>query len=422
MSRLRVCVLISVEDKEISKQEDTQYLYTEPDESFLIKDIDSGIAYDIRTNEIEILEQDDKLAKLNDTEIDAWEDWWNKKHKQNMELLRAAELGDVVGVKEVLDNKKHGELIADIDTRGHDEYTSLHLAVLAGHLAIVQTLLELGARTDAVSNMLETPLHLACRKGYRDAIEVLVNYKADINARNKFGNTPLHYLSQGGWADCLDFYLQLKPDGDIKNIYGETPAEIAKNVEVRNLLLNITHSTEKKETYKRIVIKDLILHNNRADVVKSFIFKEQQAEYDNYFVTESASPIKSSPQRKARTTKILEAAIAMTKLSEQDLKARPTGSSPKKFEGKIGVKDFELLKVLGKGSFGDVYAVKYRRTGKLYAMKVLDKQLYANKDMLKYAIAERDVLCSVRSPFVTNLDFAFQTADELILVIEYCSG
>lgn len=339
-----------------------------------------------------------------------------------MELLRATEVGDLFGVREVLDSEKHGELVADVDTRGRDECTPLHLATLTGHLSIAQTLLELGARTDAVSNTLETPLHLACRQGYKNIIELLASYKADINARDKLGNTPLHYLSECGWVDCLDFYLQLKPNADIKNTYGETPAEIAKNVEVRNLLLSIAHNTEKKETYKRIVVKDLILHNNRADVVKSLVFKEQQAEHDSPLSAKSVSPVKSSPQQKPRRAKILEAALAITKLSEQDLKASSTSSPPKKFEGKIGVKDFELLKVLGKGSFGDVYAVKYKRTGKLYAMKVLDKQLYLNKDMLKYAIAERDVLCSIRSPFVTNLDFAFQTADELMLVIEYCSG
>ena len=40
---------------------------------------------------------------------------------------------------------------------------------------------------------------------------------------------------------------------------------------------------------------------------------------------------------------------------------------------KIKVSDFEKLKLLGKGSFGEVYLVKLKKNNKIYAMKILDK-------------------------------------------------
>lgn len=43
-------------------------------------------------------------------------------------------------------------------------------------------------------------------------------------------------------------------------------------------------------------------------------------------------------------------------------------------EDKIGPYSFEPISLLGQGSFGEVYLVKKKDTGKLYAMKVLQKQ------------------------------------------------
>ena len=40
---------------------------------------------------------------------------------------------------------------------------------------------------------------------------------------------------------------------------------------------------------------------------------------------------------------------------------------------KLTVNDFELLKTIGKGSFGKVFEVRMKETGKIYAMKVMNK-------------------------------------------------
>ena len=41
---------------------------------------------------------------------------------------------------------------------------------------------------------------------------------------------------------------------------------------------------------------------------------------------------------------------------------------------KMTIKDFQRIKLLGKGSFGEVFLVKYEKTNKIYAMKILDKK------------------------------------------------
>ena len=94
---------------------------------------------------------------------------------------------------------------------------------------------------------------------------------------------------------------------------------------------------------------------------------------------------------------------------------------------KVGMKDFELLKVLGTGAYGKVFLVRKnggKDTGKLYAMKVLKKASIVQKaKTTEHIKTERQVLASVRqSPFLVTLYYAFQTDAKLHLILEYVRG
>ncbi|GAB5358812.1 hypothetical protein AAMO2058_000490900 [Amorphochlora amoebiformis] len=89
---------------------------------------------------------------------------------------------------------------------------------------------------------------------------------------------------------------------------------------------------------------------------------------------------------------------------------------------KMTVQDFELLKVVGKGSFGKVYQVKHKATGKIYALKSLKKQQLLKRKQIAHTNTERKVLQNIESPFIVNLKFAFQSKDRLYLGLEYFTG
>eukprot|EP00002_Diphylleia_rotans_P017592 TRINITY_DN3411_c0_g1_i1.p1 TRINITY_DN3411_c0_g1~~TRINITY_DN3411_c0_g1_i1.p1 ORF type:complete len:455 (-),score=112.68 TRINITY_DN3411_c0_g1_i1:244-1608(-) len=89
---------------------------------------------------------------------------------------------------------------------------------------------------------------------------------------------------------------------------------------------------------------------------------------------------------------------------------------------KVGVNDFEVLRVLGRGGFGKVVQVRKKDTGRIYAMKAIKKQDVIARNEVDHTMAEKTVLASINHPFIVNLRYAFQTADKLYLVLDFVNG
>ncbi|XP_077596112.1 ribosomal protein S6 kinase alpha-4 isoform X1 [Stigmatopora nigra] len=94
---------------------------------------------------------------------------------------------------------------------------------------------------------------------------------------------------------------------------------------------------------------------------------------------------------------------------------------------KVGMENFELLKVLGTGAYGKVFLVRKNSghdAGQLYAMKVLKKAAIVQKaKTTEHTRTERQVLENIRqSPFLVTLHYAFQTQSKLHLILDYVSG
>jgi len=84
--------------------------------------------------------------------------------------------------------------------------------------------------------------------------------------------------------------------------------------------------------------------------------------------------------------------------------------------------DFELLTVIGKGSFGKVMQVKKKDDGKIYAMKVLRKDTIIARKQVTHTKAEKNILMKIQHPFIVNLNYAFQTKDKLYMILDYING
>ncbi|ELT94418.1 hypothetical protein CAPTEDRAFT_229226 [Capitella teleta] len=96
----------------------------------------------------------------------------------------------------------------------------------------------------------------------------------------------------------------------------------------------------------------------------------------------------------------------------------------KKSSERVDASMFELLKVLGQGSFGKVFLVRKVKgddVGNLYAMKVLKKATLKVRDRVRTKM-ERDILADVHHPFIVRLHYAFQTEGKLYLILQFLRG
>ncbi|KFG58935.1 AGC kinase [Toxoplasma gondii RUB] len=89
---------------------------------------------------------------------------------------------------------------------------------------------------------------------------------------------------------------------------------------------------------------------------------------------------------------------------------------------RLSPEDFQLLRVIGKGSYGKVMLVQFHQDGGVYAMKMLRKEAVVRRNQVEHTRTERDVLAWVSHPFIVQMHYAFQTRKKLYFVLEYCPG
>ncbi|PTB66006.1 serine/threonine protein kinase, AGC family [Trichoderma citrinoviride] len=90
--------------------------------------------------------------------------------------------------------------------------------------------------------------------------------------------------------------------------------------------------------------------------------------------------------------------------------------------GKLSIDDFDLLTLVGKGSFGKVMQVRKKDTGRIYAIKTIRKAKIITRSEVTHTLAERSVLAQINNPFIVPLKFSFQSPEKLYFVLAFVNG
>lgn len=294
------------------------------------------------------------------------------------------------------------------------------------------------------------------------------------------GNTPLHYAAKLGHISLIKWIVSQKNINDlvyINNKKGESLLTIAEKKEIVDLIVNSildsndsatnndiekNHRSEAEELRKLNDLKECMMNSKERNELrelqvpndlkermnrsnsKDTCSNERKESQINHMqnrnnqikpkMTESNTPIK----REVHINNFHNISNVLKNKFEEKIKQSSRNDNPGKVRTehspnpeinnnqkepkKINLTNFIIYDMLGKGSFGEVYLIRYKDDHKLYALKVLNKQQILSQNLVKYAITERNVLSGLKHPFIVKLNFAFQTANKLYLILDYCPG
>uniref|UniRef100_A0A8B9L511 Protein kinase C n=1 Tax=Astyanax mexicanus TaxID=7994 RepID=A0A8B9L511_ASTMX len=106
-----------------------------------------------------------------------------------------------------------------------------------------------------------------------------------------------------------------------------------------------------------------------------------------------------------------------------DLKAVVDGMEGLQISEALGLADFDLIRVIGRGSYAKVLLVRLKKNEHIYAMKVVKKELVHDDEDIDWVQTEKHVFEQASTnPFLVGLHSCFQTESRLFLVIEYVNG
>ncbi|KAK7404232.1 hypothetical protein VNO78_04942 [Psophocarpus tetragonolobus] len=199
----------------------------------------------------------------------------------------------------------------------------------------------------------------------------------------------------------------------------ESPDQISKLVEIARAVANVNNCDYSALEYMLDRLEDLkySIEGRKVDalIVETFgrrIEKLLQEKYISLCGQIEDEKVDSS-------NSIADEESLVEDDTVRSLRASPINACSK---DRTSIEDFEIIKPISRGAFGRVFLTRKRATGDLFAIKVLKKADMIRKNAVQSILAERDILISVRNPFVVRFFYSFTCRENLYLVMEYLNG
>lgn len=161
-------------------------------------------------------------------------------------------------------------------------------------------------------------------------------------------------------------------------------------------------------------IKLVHLHQEKPENCPNVIFNEDS------FTDNSGESSEEDDKDPAEAAELVLTSAEKTSSAEIPL---PSSAPLDANQKKPTIEDFEILKKIGEGAYGQVLLVRHKKEAdKLYAMKVIRKTNIQTKRQKDNVLTERNILADLQHPNIVKLKCAFQTETKLYFVLEYCQG
>jgi serine/threonine protein kinase len=169
-----------------------------------------------------------------------------------------------------------------------------------------------------------------------------------------------------------------------------------------------------------ILVKNKIISSLTAEKVKIF-----KSIIENKYLKIS----EREKTKKKLWNKITKYLLNVTSLTEQEKEEIKLVAQLKENQiykltrKKLTMNDFEILKPIGRGGFGEVNICRYKSSGKIYAMKKILFERLKYKNGLLHVQTEKNILSlNNDNIWITQLRYSFIENKYLYLIMDYCPG
>lgn len=199
-----------------------------------------------------------------------------------------------------------------------------------------------------------------------------------------------------------DFVVHINND---ENDYGYSSPE-------KNIIICILASLYEKNQKKPLKICSVDDKN-----LKNYITSKKEKKKDGSFTKMDEKFLINTKEFIAKHSKEVEN-------PNKDDKRKRTGTIFSKHQSikSVTLDDFQIMKVLGRGSYGKVCLVQYKKTKEYYAMKSLKKDVLLDEDQVESTLLEKKILQSLDFPFLVGMVFCFQTEERIYFVMPFVQG
>ncbi|CAG9331419.1 unnamed protein product [Blepharisma stoltei] len=349
------------------------------------------------------------------------------------------------------------KLGANCNIETADGWTPLQLSCDNCYFPCVELLLNHPGIQINKLTILGSALHIACEKGYTKIVRLLLENKASISLENAQGKNPLELatkqrilelIPQYSGNELLHKYSKIssedKPPSFSGEVYWTNPWQI--NDKLIFLFLDTQEGSLKhynqRSTYIDSLPPDISIQIKDIQDIRPVSNTHNDQRY--YFSIETREkPIKYYCKYSDMANvwiKQIQEAVQYFQLKGFDNGSKEENknilnracthfeenadeNSDIEEDGQsVGFNSFDIIEELGNGSFGQVFKVRKKNDGEIYALKVLNKSSLKRHNQLKYAIAECKILKSSKNPFIIKLHWAFQTPKNLYMALQYCGN